>query len=74
MNQGFWTPPHVLVLAEVASLRSPKEACEDLAKVSHRAFSHVERQAEAQAKVDRVGTNVFIGHGRSTTASKISML
>jgi hypothetical protein len=65
MNQGLWTPPHVLVLAEVASLRSTKEACEDLAKITQRAFSHVERQVKVQAKVDRVGTNVFIGHGRS---------
>jgi len=63
--QGLWTPPHFVILAEVYSLKSPKTACEMLATSVRRAFSHLERLEKKQAKADRIGTNVFIGHGRS---------
>ena len=65
IGQGLWTPPHISVLVEVLSIRAPKLACESLAKIARRAFSHIERTEKNQAKADRVGTNVFIGHGRS---------
>lgn len=65
MSQGFWTPPHIVILAEVAAIRAPKAALESLASLARRAFSHLERIEKKQAKTDRVGTNVFIGHGRS---------
>jgi predicted nucleotide-binding protein len=52
-------------LVEVLSIRAPKLACESLANIARRAFSHLERTEKNQAKSDRVGTNVFIGHGRS---------
>jgi Predicted nucleotide-binding protein containing TIR-like domain len=65
MTQGLWTPPHISVLAEILSIKWPKLACESLAKVARRAFSHIERAEKNQAHADRIGTNVFIGHGRS---------
>lgn len=65
ITQGLWTPPHISVLVEVMSIRAPKLACESLAKIARRAFSHIERAETSQAKAARVGTNVFIGHGRS---------
>jgi hypothetical protein len=65
IGQGLWTPPHISVLVEVLSIRAPKLACESLANIARRAFSHLERTEKNQAKSDRVGTNVFIGHGRS---------
>jgi len=65
ITQGLWTPPHISVLVEVLSIRAPKLACESLAKIALRAFSHMERTEKNLAKADRVGTNVFIGHGRS---------
>jgi len=65
ITQGLWTPPHISVLAEVLSLTAPKLACESLANVARRAFSHLERTEKNQIKAGRVGTNVFIGHGRS---------
>lgn len=65
VTQGLWTPPHISVLAQVLSLRAPKLACESLANIARRAFSHLERTEKNQVKADRIGTNVFIGHGRS---------
>jgi hypothetical protein len=65
VNQGFWTPPHISVLADVFSLRSPSLACSSLATTVRRSFSHLERTEKRLEKVERIGTNVFIGHGRS---------
>jgi len=65
MSQGLWTPPHISVLADVISMKAPKEACESLATIVRRSFSHLERTEKRMAKAERIGTNVFIGHGRS---------
>jgi predicted nucleotide-binding protein len=65
LTQGLWTPPHISVLATVAHCRLPKKGGEKLAEVVRRAFSHMERIEERVAKSKRIGTNVFIGHGRS---------
>jgi hypothetical protein len=65
VTQGLWAPPHILVLVEALSIKAPKLACESLANIARRAFSHIERTDKNQAKADRIGTNVFIGHGRS---------
>jgi predicted nucleotide-binding protein len=65
MSQGLWTPPHISVLADVASIQSAFDATEKLARLCNRAFSHIERQAEVKVQAGRIGTKVFIGHGRS---------
>jgi hypothetical protein len=65
LTQGLWTPPHFSVLADVLTIKAPKTACESLAAIVRRAFSHLERTEKRLAKAERVGTNVFIGHGRS---------
>ncbi|MGE3404568.1 MAG: TIR domain-containing protein [Vicinamibacterales bacterium] len=66
MTQGLWTPPHIVVLAEVFGLRQPFDAVEKLAHVAKRAASHLRRVERQRAREERTGTNVFIGHGRST--------
>jgi len=65
LTQGLWTPPHISILADVMSMKAPTLACESLAKIVRQAFSHLERTEKRQAKAERIGTNVFIGHGRS---------
>jgi hypothetical protein len=65
IQQGLWTPPHISVLAKVLAIMSPKVSCESLIKIARRAFSHMERTEKSQAYSERIGTNVFIGHGRS---------
>jgi predicted nucleotide-binding protein len=46
-------------------IREPTVACEALVKIAVRAFSQLERIEKKTVKADRIGTNVFIGHGRS---------
>ncbi len=65
LGQGFWTPPHIAVLADVKGMKGPKVACESLARIAQQAFSYLERTEKRLAKAEHIGTNVFIGHGRS---------
>jgi len=64
-QQGFRVPPHISVLAKLFALKQPAECCEKLAKISRRAASHLETRERQKQRSQRVGTNVFIGHGGS---------
>ena len=41
IQSGLHTPPHLAVLAEIAEIRAPFSACEELSKLSRRAASHI---------------------------------
>src|SRR5207247_259911 len=47
------------------AIRSPIAACEQLEKIALRAASHLERGERQVRRAERIGTSVFIGHGRS---------
>ena len=64
-SQGFQTPPHMAVLAEVTALLDPLHKSEALAKLIRKAASHLETRERHHHEKGRVGTHVFIGHGRS---------
>lgn len=65
MGQGYTVPAHVNAAAKVASLHHSFDICKAAAEIARKAASHLERKERKQAAADRVGTNVFIGHGRS---------
>jgi predicted nucleotide-binding protein len=65
MTQGLHVPPHISVLCEVLALRQPVSACEQLAQLARKAGSHLARQLRRAKRSKEIGTNVFIGHGRS---------
>lgn len=65
VSQGSWTPPHSIVIANVMEIRFPAHACTKLADIAQKAASHLERLAKSEVRAMRIGTNVFIGHGRS---------
>jgi predicted nucleotide-binding protein len=65
-GQGLHTPPHMAVLFHVAEIRDSAYSCENLAKVAQRAGSHLARQERNAKRNQEIGTNVFIGHGRSS--------
>lgn len=65
MSQGLRTPPHLAVLATVYALKSPGKTCENLTKVARRAASHLAKRERYSRRTQEIGTNVFIGHGRS---------
>lgn len=65
IGQGLQVPPHLRVLSEVVSIRAAFKTCASLSSLSRKAGSHLERKSSTQRGLARVGTNVFIGHGRS---------
>jgi predicted nucleotide-binding protein len=65
MGQGNTVPAHINAAAKVASLHHSFGICKAAADIARKAASHLERKGRKQAASDRVGTNVFIGHGRS---------
>jgi predicted nucleotide-binding protein len=65
MGQGMRPAPHQAVLSEVLVIRQPAMAAKELAGVARQAGSHIVRGARRDRKQALVGTNVFIGHGRS---------
>jgi predicted nucleotide-binding protein len=66
IQAGLLTPPHISVIAHVHSTRYPFTACEDLSRLSRRAASYIKNLEKHRVQAERVGTNVFIGHGRSS--------
>jgi predicted nucleotide-binding protein len=62
---GLHTPPHIEVLAEVAAMATVFDGAQQGADIARQAASHLERTAKRHKNTERVGTNVFIGHGRS---------
>ena len=62
---GRQPAPHLTVLAEVAALRQAPAACRRLAELARKAGSHIVRQQQRTKRSREIGTNVFIGHGRS---------
>jgi predicted nucleotide-binding protein len=65
-GQGNKVPPHVDVLADIVSIQNSFGICKAAAEICTKAASHIERQSRRKAVAQRVGTNVFIGHGRSS--------
>ena len=66
LGQGNKVPAHVDVLAEIASINHSFRICKSAADICARAASHLERKSRKKAIAARIGTNVFIGHGRSS--------
>lgn len=59
-------PPHFEAFGKVIALRVPFQACERLAEIAAKAGSYLERKNRKNIAAERIGTNVFIGHGQST--------
>ena len=65
LTQGLWTPPHFSVLARVLAVRCALAAVARLGEFARQAGSHLARRQRQVRRSEIVGTNVFIGHGRS---------
>lgn len=65
LTQGIQTPPHLAVIARTLAAENPAKCCDKLAKIARRAASHLQVRVRNKASSRKVGTNVFIGHGRS---------
>jgi len=65
IQQGAQTPPHIRVLARISAAHQPALHCRELAERLERLATHIARTKRNQSREARLGTNVFIGHGRS---------
>ena len=63
--QGLIVPKHIEILAGAAANLDQIEECKALAEILRRLGSHLVRISKRESRNKRVGTNVFIGHGRS---------
>jgi len=65
LAQGTRAAPHQALLAVYLSAKLVENGLETLEKACRATASHVGRQGKLKRRQDAVGTNVFIGHGRS---------
>lgn len=65
LGQGTQAPPHIDFIAEIRAIQNAFGICRIAAEVATKAASHLERKNRRKKAVERIGTNVFIGHGRS---------
>ncbi len=65
VQQGSWAPPHIKVQARIAAAHQPAAHCRELARLLDKLAAHFSRVAKADTRASRIGTSVFIGHGRS---------
>lgn len=65
IEKGLVTPPHIAVLAKAVAAKQPFQTCKELKKHIIKLASHLENLEKRTVVEDRIGTNVFIGHGRS---------
>jgi predicted nucleotide-binding protein len=65
LGQRSKVPAHLLLKAEVAAIRQAFNICGEAGKITRKAASHLERKARRNVQEARIGTNVFIGHGRA---------
>ena len=65
IEKGFVTPPHIAVIAKCFAAKQPFESCSDLKKNINRLASHIQNMEKKSVVDERIGTNIFIGHGRS---------
>lgn len=65
LGQGTQVPPHMSILAEVKAIHHAFGICRAASDIATRAASHLERKSRKQKRAERIGTNVFIGHGRA---------
>lgn len=66
MGQGVKAPPHIKLRAELIELHNSIALPNELSSLARKAGSHLARKYSQKHKSEMVGTNVFIGHGRSS--------
>ncbi|MBI6739719.1 TIR domain-containing protein [Pseudomonas syringae] len=64
-GQGAQIPTHINIAAECFDMRAGEEAVARLLPPLKKAYAYLSRRTVSDAKRALVGTNVFIGHGRS---------
>ncbi|KRE09997.1 hypothetical protein ASE63_05365 [Bosea sp. Root381] len=66
VGQGYWVPPHIRFSAPIVAMRHTIDQCKVAAEALRKIGSYLQRRQMQARRADRTGTNVFIGHGRSS--------
>lgn len=66
IGQGMQVPPHMRYITELRSIQHNFAICRAAADIATKAASHLERKTMRNRAIARIGTNIFIGHGRSS--------
>lgn len=65
IEKGQVAPPHFSILARANAATFPFKACDELKKQIIKIASHLVNLEGNIVREERIGTNIFIGHGRS---------
>lgn len=65
VGAGLKLAPHQEVIAKITAIQFPANLADQLSQIARKAGSHMERKQKSARREQRIGTNVFIGHGRS---------
>ena len=65
IEKGVVFPPHIVIQAKTIALKHPFLKCKELKNKLIKLASHIQNLEKKTKEEERVGTNVFIGHGRS---------
>lgn len=65
IGQGSLVPPHISIESRLLAIQAAVAGAKMVRGTVLKLASHLDRRMEKKAQEDRVGTNVFIGHGRS---------
>ncbi|MEN5365635.1 hypothetical protein ABE571_04455 [Stenotrophomonas sp. TWI273] len=65
LGQGTQLPPHIAIKAQYRAIDHSFAICRAAADIARKGASHLERKSRRSGRDSRVGTNVFIGHGRA---------
>ena len=65
LEEGLIVPPHIEVLSIVHATKAPFQSCKDLKKQIVSLAKHIQNLEKSTMKADKIGTKIFIGHGRS---------
>lgn len=66
LGQGWQVPPHWPAKATIERGRHVFACVAELSKQLNKVISHLERRKRIETREERVGSSVFVGHGRST--------
>ncbi|HFJ2066648.1 TPA: TIR domain-containing protein [Salmonella enterica] len=65
LNEGIRTPPHLVVKCKFVYLQSIYTISNELGLKAKKLMTHLSNLSKKKVTEDRIGVNVFIGHGRS---------
>ena len=65
LGQGTLLPPHIAIKARYRAIEHSFAICKAAADIARKGASHLERKSRRKSRETRIGTNVFIGHGRA---------